>query len=64
MKKYQKAAIAAVTAMLLLSACGNNTVENNIENLSNISAANLQTLIDGTKQSAENASEKTALAEQ
>lgn len=63
MKKLQKSVVAATMAMLMLSACSNDAMENNIENLSDISAANLETHIENAGQSAESDSDKTASAE-
>lgn len=64
MKRHRKSVIAAAMAMLLLSVCGNETFEDNIESLSNISAASLGTHIENTEQYSENASVRTASAKQ
>lgn len=58
MKRNQKAAIAAVMTMLLLSACNSEVLDDNIESLTNISEASLKPLIDSGEQSAENVSEE------
>lgn len=63
MKKLQKSVVAAAMAMLMLSACSNDAMENNIENLSDISEANLETHIENAGQSAENVLDKTVSAE-
>lgn len=58
MKKHKRSVIAAALAMLILSACGNG----NVENLSRISAASLETHIENTEQYSESVSAKTASA--
>lgn len=60
MKKHKRSVIAAALAMLILSACGNG----NVENLSRISAASLETHIENTEQYSESVSAKTASAKQ
>lgn len=60
MKKHKKTLIATAMAILLLSACSND----NIENLSGVSAASLETHIENTEQYSESVSDKTVLAEQ
>ncbi len=64
MKRHKKSVIAAAMAMLLLSACGKETLEDNFETLSSISAASLGTHIENAERYSENVSVKTASAEQ